>query len=167
LQTLQCGVIQYAATASMLSGEELNANGFVDNHPWEWRGVVEIKSNPGSCNYGRGTTSMGFYTPLQQARFQLDDAFNRLDKFTDAEVPGRALMMAQMRAYAGYAYLLLAEGMCEMTLDNGPKMTREQVMAIAEERFSDAITRSTAVNDQSLLNMARVGRARTRLDLKK
>src|SRR5689334_4600241 len=29
LQTLQCGVIQYAATASMLSGEQLNANGFV------------------------------------------------------------------------------------------------------------------------------------------
>ncbi len=167
LQTLQCGVIQYAATAGMLSGEYLNANGFVDNHPWEWRGVVEIKGAPGSCNYGRGTTAMGFYTPLQQARFQLDDAFNRLDKFTDAEVPSRALLMAQMRAYAGYAILLLGEGMCEMTMDNGPKMTREQVWAAAEERFTDAITRATAVNDQSILNMARVGRARARLNLKK
>jgi hypothetical protein len=167
LQTLQCGVIQYAATASMLSSEQLNANGFVDNHPWEWRGVVEIKGAPGSCNYGRGTTAMGFYTPLQQARFQLDDAFNRLEKFTDAEVPGRALLMAQMRAYAGYAILLLGEGMCEMTMDNGPKMTREQVFAAAEERFNDAITRATAVNDASILNMARVGRARARLDLKK
>ena len=76
--------MQYAATAGMLSGEYLIANGFVDNHPWEWRGVVEIKGAPGSCNYGRDTTAMGFYTPLQQARFQLDDAFNRLDKFTDA-----------------------------------------------------------------------------------
>jgi len=167
LQTLQCGVIQYAATAAMLSGEYLNANGFVDNHPWEWRGVVEIKGAPGSCNYGRGTTAMGFYTPLQQARFQLDDAFNRLDKFTDAEVPNRALLMAQMRAYAGYAILLLGEGMCEMTMDNGPKMTREQVWAAAEERFTDAITRATAVNDASILNMARVGRARARLNLKK
>jgi hypothetical protein len=167
LQTLQCGVIQYAATASMLSSEQLNANGFVDNHPWEWRGVVEIKGAPGSCNYGRGTTAMGFYTPLQQARFQLDDAFNRLEKFTDAEVPGRALLMAQMRAYAGYAILLLGEGMCEMTMDNGPKMTREQVFAAAEERFNDAITRATAVNDASILNMARVGRARARLNLKK
>src|SRR5439155_15103985 len=107
------------------------------------------------------------YTPLQQARFQLDDAFNRLDKFTDAEVPNRPALMATLRAYAGYAYLLLAEGMCEMTLDRGPKMTKEQVLAIAEERFSDAITRATAVNDQSILNMARVGRARARLDLKK
>jgi len=167
MQTLQCGVIQYAATAAMLSGEYLNANGFVDNHPWEWRGVVEIKGAPGSCNYGRATTAMGFYTPLQQARFQLDDAFNRLDKFTDAEVPNRALLMAQMRAYAGYAILLLGEGMCEMTMDNGPKMTREQVWAAAEERFTDAITRATAVNDASILNMARVGRARARLNLKK
>src|SRR3954469_6936515 len=166
LQTLQCGVMQYAATASMLSGEELNANGFVDNHPWEWRGVVEIKGAPGSCNYGRGTTAMGFYTPLQQARFQLDDAFNRLEKFEDAQVPSRASLMAQMRAYGGYADLLLGEGMCEMTMDNGPKMTRADVFTKAEERFTDAITRATAVNDQSVLNMARVGRARARLNLK-
>jgi starch-binding outer membrane protein, SusD/RagB family len=167
MQTLQCGVVQYAATTSMLSGEQLNANGFVDNHPWEWRGINEIKGAPGNCNYGRGTTAMGFYTPLQQARFQLDDAFNRLDKFTDAEVPGRAALMATMRAYAGYAILLLGEGMCEMTMDNGPKMTRDQVFVAAEERFTDAITRATVVNDQSILNMARVGRARARLNLKK
>jgi hypothetical protein len=167
MQTLQCGVEQYATTVSMLSSEELNANGFVDNHPWEWRGVVEIKGAPGSCNFGRGTTAMGFYTPLQQARFQLDDAFNRLDKFSDAQVPGRADLMATMRAYAGYADLLLGEGMCQMTMDNGPAMTRDQVFAVAETRFSDAITRATAVNDQSILNMALVGRARARLDLKK
>jgi len=166
IQTLQCGVIQYAATASMLSGEELNANGFVDNHPWEWRGITEIKGAPGSCNYGRATTAMGFYTPLQQARFQLDDTFDRLDKFTDAEVPNRLSLMASMRAYGGYALLLLGEGMCEMTIDNGPSITRAAVYALAETRFTDAITRATALNDQSLLNMARVGRARARLDLK-
>ncbi len=166
LQTLQCGAVQYAATAGMLSGEYLSANGFVDNHPWEWRGVVEIKGAPGNCNYGRGTTAMGFYTPLQQARFQLDDAFNRLEAFTDAQVPNRAALMAQMRAYGGYADLLLGEGMCQMTMDNGPAMTRAEVFAAAEARFTDAITRATAVNDQSVLNMARVGRARARLDLK-
>jgi starch-binding outer membrane protein, SusD/RagB family len=167
IQTLQCGVMQYAATTGMLSGEYLSANTFVDNHPWEWRGIAEIKAAPGSCAYGRNTTAMGFYTPLQQARFQLEDTFNRLDGFTDSDISNRASLMAQMRAYGGYADLLLGEGMCEMTMDNGPKMTREQVFAIAEGRFTDAITRATAVNDQSILNMARVGRARARLDLKK
>ena len=167
IQTLQCGVESFAATAGMLSGEYWSANGFVNNHVWEWRSIGDIKNNDGSCTFNRTSTFMGFYTPLQQARFQLEDTFSRLDKFADADVPNRALLMAQMRAYSGYAYLLLAEGMCEMTIDRGPKMTKEQVLAIAEERFTDAITRATALNNANLLNMARVGRARTRLDLKK
>jgi starch-binding outer membrane protein, SusD/RagB family len=167
MQTLQCGVEQFAATAGMLSGEYLSANGFVDNHVWEWRGVIEIKGAPGNCNFGRNTTSMGFYTPLQQARFQLDDAFNRLEKFSVTDVPKRDSLMAVMRAYAGYAYLLLGEGMCEMTVDGGPRMTSADAIVKAEERFTDAIARATTVNDQSILNMARVGRARARLDLKK
>jgi len=167
IQTMQCAVVAFAATGGMLSGEYLSANGFVNNHIWEWRGVIEIKGAPGSCNFNRNSTDMGFYTPLQQARFQLDDAFNRLEGLTDADVPNRALMMTQTRAYAGYAYLLLGEGLCEETIDGGPKMTREEVVAIAVDRFTDAIARATAINDASLLNMARVGRARAQLDLKK
>lgn len=165
IQTFQCGAVNFAATAGMLSGEYYSANGFVNNHPWEWRGVVEIKGAPGSCNYGRNSTFMGFYTPLQQARFQLDDTFGRIDAFTDEQVPNRARMLTEMRAYAGYAYTLLAEGMCEMTIDRGPRMTQAEVLAIAEQRFGDAIARATALNDASLLNMALVGRARVRLDL--
>ena len=107
---------------------------------------------------------MGFYTPLQQARFQLDDAAARFATFTDAQVPNRQRYLAEMAAYAGYAYTLLAEGMCDMALDYGPKMTGAEVLAIAEKRFTDAI--ATTINDASLKNMALVGRARARLDLK-
>src|SRR3712207_5922771 len=171
IQTFQCGAVAFAATGGMLAGEYWSANGFVNNHTWEWRSVTDIRGAPGSCDQtgngavGRNSTFMGFYTPLQQARFQLDDTFERANGFTDAEVPNRARIMTEMRAYAGYAYTLLAEGMCSMALDRGPEMTRAQVLAIAEERFTDAIARATAINDQSLLNMARVGRARVRLDL--
>jgi hypothetical protein len=167
LMTLQCGVEEYAATGGMLSGEYLSANGFVNNHIWEWRGIIEIKGAPGQCGFNRNSTDMGFYTPLQQARFQLDDTFGRLEKFTDADVPNRADLMATLRAYSGYAYLLLAEGMCDMTVDNGPKMTKAQVIAIAIDRFTDAIARATAANDQSILNTALVGRARAELDINK
>ena len=163
--TFECGAVNYAATAGMLAGEYWSANGFVNNHPWEWRGVVQIKQEPGSCNYGRASTFMGFYTPLQQARFQLEDTYNRVEKFTDAQVPTRAKILTEMRAYAGYSLLLLAEGMCQMTIDRGPVMTRAQTLALAEQRFTDAIAKATALNDKSLLNMALVGRARTRLDL--
>lgn len=165
IQQFQCGFAQFVSTAGMLSGEYLSANGFVDNHSWEWRGDPEIRNSPGTCPTSRATTSMGFYSPLQQARFQLDDAATRLETFTDADVPNRARFVTEMRAYAGYAYALLAEGMCRMTLDNGPAMTRAEVLAIAETRFTDAIARATAINDASLKNMALVGRARVRLDL--
>jgi starch-binding outer membrane protein, SusD/RagB family len=165
LQQFQCAFAQFVATGSMLSSEQLSANGFVDNHPWEWRGEQEIKNAPGSCPASRATTSMGFYTPLQQARFQLDDAAARLETFTDDQVPNRTKILAEMRAYGGYSYLLLAEGMCQMTIDNGPAMTDAEVLAIAEQRFTDAIALATTAGDASLKNMALVGRARTRLDL--
>ncbi len=165
IQTFQCGAISYAATAGMLSGEYWSANGFVNNHPWEWRGVVQIKGEPGSCNYGRASTFMGFYTPLQQARYQLEDTYNRAEKFTDAQVPTRAKIMAEMRAYAGYAYLLLGEGMCDMAIDAGPKITRDSTLKLAVARFTDAIDRAGKLPDASLKNMSLVGRARAQLDL--
>jgi len=165
LQSAQCAFAQYVATGGMLAGEYISSNGFVDNHPWEWRGIVEIQNAPGSCPAGRNTTSMGFYTPLQQARFQLEDQAKRLETFTDAQVPNRQLMLAEANAYAGYMYTLLAEGMCEMTIDKGPKLTSAEVFAMAERKFSSAITIATTINNASVLNMARVGRARTRLDL--
>jgi len=164
VQTFQCGVINFAATGGMLAGEYWSSNGFVNNHTWEWRSVSDIKASPGTCNFGQGTTSMGFYSPLQQARFQLDDAFDRIEKFSDAEIANRAKLLAELRADAGYAYLLLTEGMCQMTIDGGPAMTKAQVLAIAKDRFNDALTRATAVNDASLKNMALVGLARTALD---
>ena len=165
LQSAQCAIAQFAVTGGTLSGEYVVSNGFVDSHPWEWRGIIEIKGAPGSCPGSRTTTSMGFYTPMQQARFQLEDLARRLAGFTDAQVPNRQKMLAEMAAYSGYMHTLLAEGMCDMVLDNGPKMTSAEVWAIAEKRFGDAITIATTINDVSLLNMARVGRARTRLDL--
>lgn len=165
--TFECGVVNYAATAGMLSGEYWSANGFVNNHPWEWRGVVQIKGEPGSCNYGRTSTFMGFYTPLQQARYQLEDTYNRVEKFTATQVPTRDKILTEMHAYAAYAYLLLGEGMCTMAVNRGPAMTRAQTFAIADSLFTDAITKATALGDQSLLNMSLDGRARTRLDLGK
>ncbi len=165
LQSAQCAFMQFAATTGMLSGEYLSSNGFVDNHIWEWRGIVEIKQAPGGCPGSRTTTSMGFYTPAQQARFQLEDLSSRLKTFTDAQVPNRQRMLAEMDAYSGYMYVLLAESMCELAFNGGPSVTSAAAFAIAEKRFSDAIVTATAINDASLLNMARVGRARTRLNL--
>ena len=167
LQQFQCAFAQWVPTGGMLAGEYLSANAFVDNHPWEWRGMVEIKAAPGACPgaNARTVTFMGFYTPMQQARFQLEDAAARAAAFTDAQVANRQRMLTEFAAYAGYAYTILAEGMCQMAIDNGPSMTRAQVLAIAEQRFTSAIALATTLGDASLKNMATTGRARVRLDL--
>lgn len=165
IQTFQCGAVNYAATAGMLSGEYWSANGFVNNHPWEWRGVVQIRGEPGSCNFNRTSTFMGFYTPLQQARYQLEDTYNRAEKFTDTQVPTRPKILAEMRAYTGYALLLLGEGMCEMAIDNGPKITRDSTLKFAVARLTEALDLAGKINDASLKNMSLVGRARAQLDL--
>src|SRR5689334_13239971 len=127
IQQFQCGWEQYVVTAGTLSGEYWVSNGFIDSHPWEWRGVQEIKQNPGGCATTRGQTFMGFYTPLQQARFQLEDLGKRVAAFSDAQLPNRARIQAEAAAYAGYTYVLLGEGMCDMTVDNGPKISKADV----------------------------------------
>lgn len=65
IQSFQCAFAQWVATAGMLAGEYWSANGFVNNHIWEWRGVQEIRNEPGACAAGRGSTNMGFYVPMQ------------------------------------------------------------------------------------------------------
>lgn len=168
IQQFQCAFGSYVATSGVLSGEYLSASNFVDNHPWEWRGVEQILNAPGGCAGGRATTALGFYTPLQQARFQAEDLGRRAEAFTDAQLPNRTRILTEAAAYAGYAYVLLGEGMCEMTVDGGPKITRAQTFALAEARFTSAITlagSSTVAELVSLRNMALVGRARARLNL--
>ena len=170
IQQFQCAFVNFVGTAGVLSGEYWVSSNFVNSHPWEWRGVVQIRNEPGGCP-GRNATSLGFYTPMQQAQFQLDDLFERASAFTDQEVPNRQRMLTEARAYSGYAHTILGETMCEMALDGGPKMTSQEVWAVAEERFSEAITLATALGTGadavSLRNMALVGRARTRLDMGK
>jgi hypothetical protein len=170
IQQFQCAFANFVATVGVLSGEFWVSSNFVNSHPWEWRGVVQIKGTGGSCG-GRNDTSLGFYTPMQQAQFQLDDLFERASAFTDQEVPNRQRMLAEARAYSGYAHTILGETMCEMALDGGPKMTSQEVWTVAETRFTEAITIATALGTAadavSLKNMATVGRARTRLDMGK
>jgi hypothetical protein len=170
IQQFQCAFANFVGTVGVLSGEYWVSSNFVNSHPWEWRGVVQIKGTGGSCG-GRNDTSLGFYTPMQQAQFQLDDLFERASAFTDQEVPNRQRMLTESRAYSGYAHTILGETMCEMALDGGPKLTSQEVWADAEERFSEAITLATALGTGadavSLRNMATVGRARVRLDMGK
>jgi hypothetical protein len=119
------------------------------------------------CATSTGFSNLGTYLPLHIARFQAEDAYRRIDAFSDSEVPNRAGLLATAAAYAGYSYALLGEGFCTMAIDGGSALEPREVLEIAEERFTTAIERAQAASRPDIVNMALVGRARVRLDLGK
>ena len=158
----ECAWNNYVAAAALIGEEFILASGNLNPRNWASRRITadEPTMAQGSCR-----TQYGIYTTLQTARFQAEDAFKRLDKFTDAQVTNRPLLKATVKAYGAYALLALGEGFCEMALDGGPLMTPKEVLQLAETRFTEAIALATAANSQDILNMALAGRARVRLDL--
>lgn len=163
LGRFECAFTSYVASAGLLGGELLNASGWLDINPWGWRGV-ELYNNTGSCAAGQGSTGLGAYTPLQQARYIAEEATRLITEFPDNQVPGKAEKLGLLSAYAGYATLLLGEGFCEMAFDIGPLQTRAQVFQRAEERFSSAVTLADQAGNANLRNLALTGRARARLN---
>jgi hypothetical protein len=112
------------------------------------------------CNGGQ---AFGIYTPLSTARFDADNALKKLATWTDAEVPNRKGLIAQMDLYAGFSYAVMGMAMCNAAFDLGPSVDQKGMFALAEQRFNDAITNGGAANLPNVVNAAYVGRARVRL----
>lgn len=158
----ECALPSYIVSVSLLSAETINASTWLNINPWGWRGV-ELETTSGACAGGRNTTDLGAYTALQQARFMTENAGRLISDFPDAQVPRKNEFLGILSAYAGYSWTLLGEGYCEMAVDQGPLMTRQQMFAGAEERFTTAIQFAQAAGLTDLGRMATLGRARARL----
>jgi starch-binding outer membrane protein, SusD/RagB family len=120
-----------------------------------------------SGTYGTGscTNNQGIYTPLSTARWEADQAVNRLNGWTDAQVPNRQSLIAQANVYAGYSYALLGMAMCQAAFDMQAPVDQKGMFTLAEKRFSDAIAAAQAARNTAMLNAAYLGRARMRLFL--
>jgi len=119
-----------------------------------------------SGSYGTGgcTASEGIYTPMSTARYEADQAINRLNGWTDAQVAGgRQALLAEADVYAGFSYATMGMAMCQAAFDVGPAVDQKGMFALAEKRFTDAIAAATASNQTTMLNAAYAGRARVRL----
>jgi hypothetical protein len=112
------------------------------------------------CSSNQGP---GIYTPLSTARFDADNAITKLNAYTDAEVPNRKTLLAQMDLYAGFSYTMLGMSMCGAAFDLGPTVDQKGMFALAEKRFTDAIAAAQSASLTSVLNAAYLGRARVRL----
>jgi starch-binding outer membrane protein, SusD/RagB family len=161
----ECALANYTTATGLLTDELIDATGWIAVTMWDQRRIFPDNGNLGTSNCT--TLGYGVYTPLQTARFQAADVARRLTGFADADVPNKSTLLATVAAIEGYAITLLGEGFCEIAIDGGPGMTRAQSLALAETRFTTAIGLATTAGAQDILNLARVGRARVRLDLGK
>jgi len=119
-----------------------------------------------SGSYGTGacTGTQAIYTPMSTARWEADQAVTKLSGWTDAEVVNRVGLLVQANVYAGFSYAALGMAMCQAAFDLGPLVDQKGMFALAEKRFTDAITAASGVASlANYLNAAYVGRARVRL----
>jgi hypothetical protein len=159
---VECAWDNYVAGSALIGDEFIQASGNLNQRNWASRRITadEPTMAQGSCS-----TAYGIYTPLQTARFQAEDIFNRLQTFTDAQVPNRTLLEATVRAYGAFSLVALGEGFCQMAIDGGPLMTPQQVLQLAEQWFTEAISLAQQAKSTDIQNMALAGRARVRIDL--
>ncbi len=165
IASFECAQTQVAYFTGLVSDELADAQGATTG--WEIDRRTVSAASPAHTTTCAGRQSPGLYTPLSQARFQADDAIARLETFSDAEVTGRGRLLGQMAAYGGFSLALLGESMCSAAIDIGAEMTPAQLFAAAETRFTLALEQAAAANDAATLDMARLGRARVRLNLGK
>jgi starch-binding outer membrane protein, SusD/RagB family len=120
----------------------------------------------------RQTNPPPLYLPLQTARVQASNAIDIIGGFDETAVPAKRFLLGKAHAYRGYAIELLSEAFCNVTFDAGPLETREQGFQRAVQDFTAALDALSGVTSgpnateaAELANMARVGRARAKLNL--
>ena len=166
----ECAAGAYVVVSALIGEELVDATQTADRFPYDRRDV-----QPRDRRYSTfGCEAIGVYTPLQTARSSADRILGFLEGWTDAQVPNRMSLLATAAAYAGYSYLLIGEGFCSAafsTIDEagnivyGGEVERDSILRIAEARFTQAIEAAEEAENTDILRMARVGRARTRLNL--
>lgn len=103
----------------------------------------------------------GMFSALSRIRFLADSISVRLDGLL--ENPDADRRKALVLAYAGYAYTLMAEIMCEATIDVGDKIyTPQELAQIAIGKFEQAVAVAEAAGSDAddVRNLANVGLAR-------
>jgi hypothetical protein len=162
----ECAYSRYVVATGLLTDELSNAIAQTFNYEYDRR---TISTN---APYGTGTCGNNqqppVYTTLSVARASADTIAAKLRGWTDAEMPvgvNRRRLIAQASAYAGFSLVLLGEAMCSAAINVGPELTPAQLFAEAKIRFDSAVVAATDANDQTMLNFALLGRARTLLDM--
>ena len=158
----ECAYTRYVVGSGLFTDELANAIAYIEDFQYDRREL------PTNGTYGTTDCVLvqvpGIYTPLSVSRAFADTAAAALEKWTDEQVPHRALLLATSYAYGGYSLTLLGESMCSAAINLGPELTDAQLFAEAITRFDKAVAAATTAGDATMLNFALLGRARAKLD---
>jgi len=167
----ECAYSNYTGGAAVHSDEYESANGNIPLTLWGERGISNTEDDYvlGGCET---TSSFGLNLTLYTARLQSETIFNQLDAWTDEQVSAidpklRTNYKATVRAYGAYAYTLMGETFCKVAFDRGPELEPTVALDSAEIKFQEAITLAQSTGNTDILQMATLGLARVKLDLKK
>ncbi|MCG6956790.1 MAG: RagB/SusD family nutrient uptake outer membrane protein [Gemmatimonadetes bacterium] len=158
----ECAYDNYNFGTSVLSDEMMHSTGNLVERNWGQRKITATDNNyvNGSC----GGWGYGLWSNMHKARFESEDVADRITNWGD-EVSDQNKKLATVRTYGAFLYAYFGETFCQANFDGGPAMDPPAVLAIAEEKFQSALELAQASGDATLLNAARVGLARVRLDL--
>jgi starch-binding outer membrane protein, SusD/RagB family len=160
----ECAYSNYMSGSAVHSDEYETAN---SNVPLAYWGERTITADQDDYSIGTCEGNFGMNLTLHTARFQAEEVTRKLEAWTDQQVPNRASLLAQVKIYGAYAYLLMGEGFCQVAFDGGPAEEPTAGLTLAETRFTEGLAFAQQANDTAMLNLGRVGMARVKMDLKK
>jgi hypothetical protein len=133
----------------------------ISGHPWQpWNGYDERAVTPDNGAHAGFT-----YGLLQRTRGTADALLPRMRDALGTRATNNP-QLAFALAYAGYAYLLMADHLCSAPVEAlGRPVQPDSMYIIALAHFAEAISIATAAGDVAITNLARVGAARANLNL--
>jgi hypothetical protein len=158
----ECGYGAFVAVGALMSDELLDVSITASRWPYDRRDVQtsDAAYSTNTCD----NFTPGVYTPISTARFTADTVASLLKVWTDKEVANRTDLLAKALIYGGYSRIILGEMFCTAAIDRGPELTSAQILAQAEDKFTEGLAAAQAAGDAGLTSLAYMGRARARLD---
>ena len=156
----ECAYNNYNFGASAHSDEMWHSSGNLVLRNWGQRKIDQSFVNyvSGPC----GGWGFGLWTRMHAARFQSEDIFNRISSWDN--IAEKDSKLATVRTYGAFTYAYFGETFCSVAIDGGDPLQPAAVLAIAEEKFQSAVQLAQASGNTTMLNAARVGLARVRLN---
>ncbi len=160
----ECAFLRFVTGTAIFTDELTDALQNTELYDLDRRTTQPNSTYAGGC---ASVQNPGIYTSFSTARGVGDVAYDKLNGWTDAQVPNRVRLMGQVAAYTAYSLVLMGEAMCSAAISvpaesdiPGPEITPAQMYNEAITRFDKAITAATTAADNTTLNLAKMGKAR-------